>query len=63
MGSGPVSTRPRVCAADEATTVVLPTTTESITLKLAFLIENVAAPVFTVMVDPLSVARLEPPYP
>ena len=60
---GPIRTSPRVCAVEEVTTVVPPTTTESITLKLAFFTLNVAAPVLTVIVTPLSVARLAPPYP
>src|SRR6185312_1174508 len=60
-GSGPVITRPRVCEADEATTVVLPITAESITLKRAFLTVKTAAPVLTVIVVPLSLARSLPP--
>ena len=61
VGSGPVSTRPRVGAVDEATTAVEPTTTESSTLKFCFLIVNVAGPVETLMIAPPSLARFAPP--
>jgi hypothetical protein len=56
VGSGPIKTRPRVDEDEVPRSVVDPTTTESSTLKFAFLIVNFAAAVATVIVEPLSTA-------
>ena len=61
VGLGPMRIKPRLGSVDEPTTVVAPITTESIPLKFAFLMVKLAAPVDTVIVAPLSVARFEPP--
>src|SRR5689334_21496783 len=61
VGSGPVNTNPRLGSDEDATTFVEPMVTVSTKLKLAFLMVKVAAPVVTVIVGPLSLARSAPP--